>query len=125
LTVYPKYTGILYNRLDETRQVAFYPVTVLMNQDPVVVLLPGDQVLKAYIRETKMRSRRYFVWILVAILCVCLVSYGGYLLIKNRAYERVEGLTRQYAHQVEPFVRQFAREYDLNIVYFKVFEYDR
>lgn len=46
-------------------------------------------------------------------------------MLRNRAYEHVETLTRQHAHKVEPLIEEFAGEYDLNIVYFKVFEYDR
>ena len=72
-----------------------------------------------------MKPRRYLVWTIVAVICVCIVSYGGYLSIENQAYMHVEELTRKYAHEVEPFVEQFAGEYNLNIVYFKVFEYDQ
>ncbi len=70
-----------------------------------------------------MKTQQAMRFFMIAV-CVCLVSYGGYLLIRDHAYARVERLTQSYAHEVEPFIEEFAQDYDLNIVYFKVFEYE-
>lgn len=69
-----------------------------------------------------MKLYRLF-WGIVVAVCVCLASYGGYLLIRNCAYAHVEQLTRQYAQEIAPFVDEFSKKHDINIMYFKVFEY--
>ena len=71
-----------------------------------------------------MKAHRSIMWFTMIVICVCLVSYGGYILIRNRAYARVEQLAQRHARDVAPFVGSFAGEYNLEIVYFKVFEYE-
>jgi hypothetical protein len=70
-----------------------------------------------------VKSYRFLLGIVI-VVCVCLASYGGFLLIRNRAYAQVEQLTQQYAREVAPFVTEFAKKHDIDIVYFKVFEYE-
>lgn len=71
-----------------------------------------------------MKSSRHLWWAASVAVGICFLTYLGYVVARNRAYAHVEQLTKQYARQVEPFIVQFASEYDLHVVYYKVFEYD-